>query len=478
MNATNRDGRSPLHLAILAEEFAVADLLLRKGAPLSAKCKSGFEPVYYAFTRANIEIAQLLLGYTANIEAEDATRNRPLHNACIRGSLPHVELLSQKGASVDPRNLNGDRPLCLASAMGHADVVRALLDQGAALRSKFTTGPSHEDSPLCLAAKHGHVSVIEQLLMRGASVLQRDEHDWQPLRYAAFYAHPQAVEILLSHGATVSGGASSGWGFEITAHRIGFVNDKSITNERKDEVMRLLTNAEAREQKSSESAAGSGSPAIPPAVQRQTVPIELSGPNPTKTPVQTMHVPFLVPQLLATPEMTAESSRLPTGGNLELHGFQPYGTQAPSDVAVSKTSLVPQNQPLRYVEILADSQYHNAGGLPKVSMHAPSQAYYPAAYDHNLPVPILSWPAASYNSIPRQPTSPNSPAVQSQPMSSGYASIPANALAPTMTLGPDGLWRQLSCANPGVQRAPIQTDAVPSSATSVIYPNGVQELPP
>ena len=101
--------------------------------------------------------------------------------------------------------------------MGHLDVVKTLLNRGAALRSKHSSGPSHEDSPLCLAAKNGHVSVVQELLTRGASVLQKDEQNWQPLRYAAFYAHPEVVELLLRHGATVSS-CASGAGASISLH--------------------------------------------------------------------------------------------------------------------------------------------------------------------------------------------------------------------------------------------------------------------
>ncbi|KAL8674598.1 MAG: hypothetical protein Q9224_007493 [Gallowayella concinna] len=136
--------------------------------------------------------------------------------------------------------------------MGHLDIVRMLLDHGSRLRSKFAKGPSHEDSPLCLAARGGHVAIVQELLSRGTSVLQKDEHNWSPLRHASHYAHPRVVEILLQAGATISNNASSGWGFDITARRIGFANEIVHGEQRKAQVLELLIEAESKEHKARE----------------------------------------------------------------------------------------------------------------------------------------------------------------------------------------------------------------------------------
>ncbi|KAL8875002.1 MAG: hypothetical protein Q9192_009114 [Flavoplaca navasiana] len=136
--------------------------------------------------------------------------------------------------------------------MGHVDIVRMLLDRGSRLRFKFAKGPSHEDSPLCLAARGGHVGVVRELISRGTSVLQKDEQNWSPLRYASHYAHPKVVEVLLKAGATISSHTSGGWGFDITARRIGFASEVLGEEQRKSQVLKLLIEAEARETKAQE----------------------------------------------------------------------------------------------------------------------------------------------------------------------------------------------------------------------------------
>ncbi len=299
-----------MHLAIVADRFAAAELLLRKGAPIEAQRRSMLRPLHHACVDANPEITRLLLGYNANIEAEDGSGRRHLHTACFQGSLPLVKLLLQRGANIEARNADGDRPLCLASSMGYVEIVRALLSRGAALRLKYSSGPSLEDSPLCLAAKSGHLPVVQELLMRGASVLQKDERNWQPLRYAAFNAHPKVVEVLLTRGATVSGGASGGWGFNVTAHRIGFANNVFKEDQRKGEVLRLLTSAEAREQQAQEYMTAATAPVVPPAVQNQNSPTELPKGNTASPPAQTPRPPPQPPPRRTPTEL---ASHTPSG---------------------------------------------------------------------------------------------------------------------------------------------------------------------
>ena len=57
---------------------------------------------------------------------------------------------------------------------------------------------------------------------------------------------------MLQTGATVSGQPSSGWGFEITARRIGFADEVVGEENRKAQVLKLLVDAEAKERRSQE----------------------------------------------------------------------------------------------------------------------------------------------------------------------------------------------------------------------------------
>lgn len=485
--ASNKDGRTPLHLAIMADEFAVADLLLRKGAPVEAPCKFKLKPIHYACQRANFDIAQLLLGYNANIEAEDNSGNRPLHDACTRGSQQHVKLLVQKGVNIDARNADGDRPLCLASKMGHVEIVKILLKSGAVLRSKFSAGPSHEDSPLCLGAKNGHTAVVAELLDRGASILQKDERDWQPLRYAAFNAHPDVVELLLRRGATVSGSASGGWGFNITAHRIGFANDVMNEEQRKGQVLRLLTSAEAREQSEREKAAPAASSFVPPAIQNQRMPLELPGLNiASSPPVQAVRSPPLPLPPNATQEMNAEPAKSPENN--------PDVATPPSVNLATAPGLPPQQPQANYYSsnYAASPSFRGDININDSAQEFPTftpsnQGDFLQGYPNQMLTPMPSNTApqppgpSPYTFVPKatpQTMSQNQYSLGTQ--YSQVAGIPdympltSPQTAPTMVLRPDGLWQQIS--NAGVQRVPSGRNNS-TSAAPVNHPPGVYEMP-
>ena len=268
VNISNMDGQSPLHLAVINKKFDVVDFLLRKSAELEARCNRTYTSLHYACAMGSPEIVEILLGHGARLEAPAADDARPLHIAVSQGSLRTVEILLSRGANYEARDKAEDRALCIACVHGHVEIAEALLKAGAPLRSKFSNKPrSYEDSPLCIAARYGHVDLCTLLIKYNASVLQRDERLWQPLRYAAYHGHPEVVQLLLSNGAEVtSTGASSGWGFDITAERIGFSSTEDISQERKDLVLSLLHSAEQLERSSKEND-GYYSQTVPPMTQ-------------------------------------------------------------------------------------------------------------------------------------------------------------------------------------------------------------------
>jgi hypothetical protein len=100
----------------------------------------------------------------------------------------------------------------------------------------YETRPQ-EDSPLCLAAMGGHLPVVSLLLQHGASVVRRDESGWQPHHYAAYYGHADVLALLLQRGPA---SANDGTTFGLDAAGIGFAPHAIISEERKEQVRRLL----------------------------------------------------------------------------------------------------------------------------------------------------------------------------------------------------------------------------------------------
>jgi ankyrin repeat protein len=78
INARDRNGRTPLHIAVRLEEKDVADLLISKGADINARDALGKTPLHLAVFDQNQEMIALLLGKCANMNVRDNDGLTPL----------------------------------------------------------------------------------------------------------------------------------------------------------------------------------------------------------------------------------------------------------------------------------------------------------------------------------------------------------------------------------------------------------------
>ncbi|RTE84038.1 hypothetical protein BHE90_001418 [Fusarium euwallaceae] len=126
-----RDSReqTPLHLTIGQDSTILTELLLRLGASVDAKDWINQTPLHLATTRGLNDAVKLLIQAKADVNAEDTERQKPLHNAVKWGDEGTVRLLIDAGAEVDVKGQFDQTPLHLAAERGYSDVVRLLIDE-------------------------------------------------------------------------------------------------------------------------------------------------------------------------------------------------------------------------------------------------------------------------------------------------------------------------------------------------------------
>eukprot|EP00698_Gefionella_okellyi_P025620 TRINITY_DN9445_c0_g1_i1.p1 TRINITY_DN9445_c0_g1~~TRINITY_DN9445_c0_g1_i1.p1 ORF type:complete len:1511 (-),score=407.47 TRINITY_DN9445_c0_g1_i1:142-4404(-) len=148
--ASDKEGRTPLHMAVEMGDLEAADLLLHQPyADVNLRDKLGNTVLHIAALRGmSSMVAELIDGVTvddkftgetiehhADAMVTNAAGNTPLHLAAHEGFDEVVLILIADRVDVNAANNNGDTPLHLAAAAGHFEVMMMLVENGALLRA-------------------------------------------------------------------------------------------------------------------------------------------------------------------------------------------------------------------------------------------------------------------------------------------------------------------------------------------------------
>lgn len=132
-NARVEKNITPLHAAAILGHADAIIALLNGGANINARDKKeSATPLHLAtYFNGNPKVINLLIKKGASITARAQHGNTPLHNAAFRGYLDAITILLDAGADPDAKLILGYIPLHQAVNGGHADAIILLLDAGA-----------------------------------------------------------------------------------------------------------------------------------------------------------------------------------------------------------------------------------------------------------------------------------------------------------------------------------------------------------
>jgi ankyrin repeat protein len=203
-NSKSAEGTSLLMMA--APDAEKVKLLIRRGADVRARAKSGFTALMVATTYfGSSESVKLLLDHGAEARPGDGVMfdASPLFFAASTGDLDSISLLLAKGADPNRRmrmmGMFPTSPLFNAVAFGDPAVVKALLAGGADVREKDSDGMT----ALHWAVVGHHPEAVRALLAGGADVNAVDRFGYTPLLYAATidFGDAEIATALLAAGA-------------------------------------------------------------------------------------------------------------------------------------------------------------------------------------------------------------------------------------------------------------------------------------
>jgi ankyrin repeat protein len=161
VNAKDKDGGTPLDLAIADNKTETAKLLRKHGGKYGS--------IHTAANDGDTEAVKEFLATGVDVNAKDNLGSTSLH-------------------------ARGRTPLHRAASGGHKEVVELLIAEGADLEAKDADG----FTPLQYAAADGRKKIAELLIAKGADV---NAKRGAPLNAAILTKHTEIAELLRKHGA-------------------------------------------------------------------------------------------------------------------------------------------------------------------------------------------------------------------------------------------------------------------------------------
>jgi Ankyrin repeats (3 copies) len=180
-------GDSALHAAAAGGAQASADFLLTQGLSMEMRGAMDRTPLMVAVLADQTPLVRWLLRQGADPRQKDKEGFRALMLAVREGKSGSVaELAAYTREDLDPA-------LLLASLVGRADVIDALTNFGASVYAQMEDGRS----ALMIAAENGHVEAVSLLLDIGASRFTADPEGRTAADLATAAGHPEIAALIL-----------------------------------------------------------------------------------------------------------------------------------------------------------------------------------------------------------------------------------------------------------------------------------------
>ncbi|MEG5045844.1 ankyrin repeat domain-containing protein [Microcoleus sp. B4-C1] len=233
VNARDKSGNTPLHLAVDRGSQDIAELLIANGAGVNVRNENGQTPLYRAIAIGHNEIAALLINNGTDVNNIDGSGTTPLHKAAHYGTVKILKLLIAKGAEINIQDNQRKTPLDIAVDLKLQDTVALLISKNPDVNSEDKEGRtllhiavdfklkdvakqliakgafvnaknSLLQTPLHLAVAQGSQDIAELLIANGARVNARNENGQTPLYQAIAIGHNDIAALLIKNGADVN----------------------------------------------------------------------------------------------------------------------------------------------------------------------------------------------------------------------------------------------------------------------------------
>ncbi len=201
VNVCDKDGWSPLHIAVYNNHLRIAALLLCYGAKTRQKTKIACIPLEFAVQQGSCLMVQLLLTQDPqSVHLPGASGQSFLHDAVQASDFEMIHCLMRNKADVNIVDFLNMSPLAWAVEIESDEIVEYLLIQGANPNIQNNQGRT----ALHIAAQRGLETIVNLLLQNNALIDLLDSKGLSPLHLAIENQETEIAFLLIEQGADIS----------------------------------------------------------------------------------------------------------------------------------------------------------------------------------------------------------------------------------------------------------------------------------
>jgi ankyrin repeat protein len=202
VNAADKDGITPLHIASQKGQLDVVKFLLSKKAWHTTAQYLVWEKSIYGATKAGEKWGSFgIIGMPGHFLSNNMSKGwNPIHLAARNGHQDVIELLIASGESPTSETSDLLTPLHLASISGDTASMRIVSQE-----SPARLQPNDKVTVSNLTAFPGkYGGAIRYSLTAGCRISAPDMNGWTPIHWAYFYERKDAIQWLKGAGADLS----------------------------------------------------------------------------------------------------------------------------------------------------------------------------------------------------------------------------------------------------------------------------------
>ncbi len=208
LHLTDTEGNPPLAYAVVVNQPAIVDMLLKRGANPNQSNYDGLTPLAQACGLESLSLVQKLLAAKADPNLADLDGDTPLLIATARGNHQLVKALLNANANPNHWNDFGIGPLGFAILQRNGNLARLLLDHGAQPDALSNLG----HTLLTELCRMDVPEAVDLSLSLGVNVNQPDYYGVTPFKQAILNNQPRVLaRLLAAPDLTERGDIQRGW---------------------------------------------------------------------------------------------------------------------------------------------------------------------------------------------------------------------------------------------------------------------------